>query len=90
MRLPLTTKHSELHRTHFALYAPECFGFLLCIFGTYFGILGILINGAINTMSTESTSCTGSTLLQPLSDVVALPLDQVNCCFIKYGVRVCL
>lgn len=30
-------------------------------------------------MATETTSCTGSTLLQPLSDMIDLPLDQVNC-----------
>lgn len=30
-------------------------------------------------MATETTSCTGSTVLKPLSDMVDLPLDQVNC-----------
>lgn len=29
-------------------------------------------------MATETTSCTGSSLLQPLSDMIDLPLDQVN------------
>ncbi|XP_027027967.2 lysophospholipid acyltransferase 2 isoform X2 [Tachysurus fulvidraco] len=29
-------------------------------------------------MATETTSCTGSTVLKPLSDMVDLPLDQVN------------
>ncbi len=28
-----------------------------------------------------STSCTGSTLLQPISNIIDLPLDQVNCHF---------
>ncbi|XP_030642126.1 membrane-bound O-acyltransferase domain-containing protein 2 [Chanos chanos] len=29
-------------------------------------------------MATETTSCTGSTLLQPISEIIDLPLDQVN------------
>ncbi|KAG9268480.1 membrane-bound O-acyltransferase domain-containing protein 2-like [Astyanax mexicanus] len=29
-------------------------------------------------MATETTSCTGSTVLQPISEMIDLPLDQVN------------
>ncbi|GAA6108709.1 membrane-bound O-acyltransferase domain-containing protein 2 [Tachysurus ichikawai] len=36
-------------------------------------------------MATETTSCTGSTVLQPLSDMVDLPLDQTGLHLVSWG-----
>lgn len=47
------------------------------------GVLGDLtVRGVeLDWIMATSTSCTGSTLLQPISKIIDLPLDQVNCHF---------
>lgn len=47
-------------------------------FSSYRNRLGATVKDFQAVMATETTSCTGSTLLQPLSDMIDLPLDQVT------------